>query len=199
MQLFPPLTTCVFPYRIDLKIFSKLCSPVREKNDFPPFSWGYWHKQLKWQVPRDSFKTLEFVPTFGDLMVNSITIQVTLSYSLTWRSLNPKQPRNQEWPKFDFSEVMDEKGGYLNGSRKNVDHGWGKPLFILLKFSIKLLSIYCLFSGPSQYNNRMLGKLSLFLSFSSIQLLYSEGPLNKEWVLFNVMRFIAKENSCLHI
>ena len=39
---------------------------------------------------------------------------------------------------------------------------------------------YCLFNEPLEYNNWMLGKLSLLLSFLSIWLLYYEGLLNKQ-------------------
>ena len=44
---------------------------------------------------------------------------------------------------------------------------------------ITLLSTSLLFHGPSKDNNHILRKLSLLLSFSSTQLLYSEGPLDK--------------------
>lgn len=49
------------------------------------------------------------------------------------------------------------------------------------------LNTYCLFNVPLEYNNRMLGKLSLLLNFSSIRLIYSKDPLNKQWVLSNVI------------
>ena len=56
-----------------------------------------------------------------------------------------------------------------------------------------LLNTYCVFSGPFKYNSWMLEKLSLLFSFSSIQLLYFKGPLNKEWVLSNVMTLCERQ------
>ena len=51
---------------------------------------------------------------------------------------------------------------------------------------ITLLNTYCLFNVPSEYNSWMLEKLSFMLSFSRVRMLYSEGPLNKQWVPSNV-------------
>ena len=63
--------------------------------------------------------------------------------------------------------------------------------------NITFLNTYCLFSGLLEHNNRMLEevehfKLSIMFSFSSIWLLYSNGPLNKQKVLSNVMNLSLK-------
>lgn len=85
MQFFPFLTNCVFPYKIKLKISQALLTYKRAKGLFSLL------KKIKFidtsngndKYPGDSFKTLELVATFGDLMVNSFTIQVTPFDSLT--------------------------------------------------------------------------------------------------------------------
>lgn len=59
-------------------------------------------------------------------------------------------------------------------------------MFGLLHF-ITLLNTHCLFSGSSKYNCWMLEKLSMWLNFPSIQLLYSKSSLNKKWVSNNAM------------
>jgi hypothetical protein len=54
--------------------------------------------------------------------------------------------------------------------------------------NIALFDTHFLFNELLEYNNWMLGKLSHMLNFSSIQQLYFEDPLNKQWVLSNVMK-----------
>jgi len=60
-------------------------------------------------------------------------------------------------------------------------------IFCGLDLDGTLLNTHNFFSGPSWYINRMLKKVSMRLDFMSIRLLYYEGPLNKQWVLRNVM------------
>ena len=82
--------------------------------------------------------------------------------------------------------------------RLQLSYLWNIPLNKWQKPCIALLNTHCLFSGPLEYNRWTLEKLSFLLSFFSIQLLCSKGPLNKQWVLSNVQLFHGLNGWCEH-
>ena len=77
---------------------------------------------------------------------------------------------------------------YVNRPTHLIRHDLQNP-------SITLVNTQYLLSGPLEYNNQMLGMLSLLLNFSSIRLIHIKGQLDNHWLLSNDMSLTIRRLS----